>query len=317
LHCTQLNLLALLVLIAGSGAQCTQTTWQDMPEFAPAEPRVLVASPSKEQLIDAVNANSGRVHAYWTNSASISMAGFSTLAGSIAVQQPQRLRLRAGSRLMGPEIDLGSNEELFWLWMRASQPPALFFCRHEQYGTSEATRVIPVPPAWLIESLGLVRFDPHAAHAGPYQRADGSLALHSPLTTPAGQLLKLTVVDATQGWVREQHVLSPQGATLASAWARGHRRDPATGIALPTRVMIRMPPTQLAIQIDVGDFVINQPVGDARQMWIKPAYPGYPDVDLAQLQVPLLPPAAIQEGLNDAAPPMSQRWKTLFRRPRY
>jgi hypothetical protein len=225
--------------------------------------------------------------------------------------------LKAGKRLTGTELDLGSNHEIFWLWVRASEPPALFFCRHDQHGLSEASRVIPVPPSWLIEALGLFRFDPQANHEGPYRRADDNLEMRSTIGTPGGPLYKLTVLDAKQGWVLEQHVLSSQGAPLASVWARGHGKDEATGVALPTHVEIRMPPTRLAIHIDVGDVVINQPVGDPVQMWSKPVYPGFPDVDLAQLQVPLTPPTPVTEPPRETTPPLSQRWKSLFRRPKY
>ena len=43
-------------------------------------------------------------------------------------------RARCGCRrrtaLTGPEVDLGSNDELFWFWVRRNEPPAVYFARH-------------------------------------------------------------------------------------------------------------------------------------------------------------------------------------------
>jgi hypothetical protein len=305
------------VLFAASGAQCTQATWPGMPAFVPASTEALTDSPTRDQRIAAVDGNSGRIHSFWTNSATITIAGFPALAGSIAAEPPWRFRLKAGKRLTGTELDLGSNDDIFWVWVRSSDPPALFYCRHDQHGLSEASRMIPVPPGWLIEALGLFRFDPLARHEGPYRRPDGHVELRSSLVTPGGPLYKQTVLDAKQGWVLEQHMFNAQSVPLASVWARGHHKDEATGVALPSHVEIRMPPTRLAIQIDVGDVVINQPVGDPVHMWSKPAYPGYADVDLARLQAPLMPPLPVAEPSRETSPPLSQKWKSLFRRPKY
>ena len=78
---------------------------------------------------------------------------------------------RDGS-LSGAEVDLGSNDQLFWYWVRRDQPPAVYFCRHEQFAASRARQAIPIDPYWLIEALGVVGFRPGtAARKGPFLRA--------------------------------------------------------------------------------------------------------------------------------------------------
>jgi hypothetical protein len=253
-----------------------------------------------------VNSNRSRVHSYWTNNASITVPGLPALNASIAFERPRRFRLRAGTRLAGPEVDLGSNDELFWFWVRRSQDPALYFCRHDQYATGKAWQVMPIEPQWLIDALGLVQFDWQAWHSDPLRRPDGNFEIRSQWASPAGDMLKITVVDGTRGWVLEQHLFRREGAHLASAIARRHRYDAATGVSLPSRVEVQIPPAQLSLTIDVGDYLVNQPVGDPAQMWDKPSYPGSPEVDLARANPPKLLPAAPPEPAALVEPPVGR-----------
>ena len=51
---------------------------------------------------------------------------FPRLRASVAFQRPRRFRLRADTGLTGTELDLGSNDDLFWFWVRREQPPAMY-----------------------------------------------------------------------------------------------------------------------------------------------------------------------------------------------
>src|SRR4029079_9282364 len=81
-------------------------------------------------------------------------------------------RLRAKTQLLGPELDLGSNDELFWLWAARMPGSTVYFARHDQCASSGARQMLAVEPTWLIEALGLVEIDPASVIEGPY--ADGS-----------------------------------------------------------------------------------------------------------------------------------------------
>lgn len=277
-----LSLLSVCILFCASGAQCIRPKWSALPTFAPEPPRVLSEDPSARRVMDFVNQNTNRVRSYWTNNASISAPGMPSLRASIALERPLRFRLRAGTRLGGPEVDLGSNQQLFWFWLRRSEPAALYMCRHDQYARSAAWQVMPIPPQWFIEALGLPRFDPQATHLGPFRRADGSLEIRSHLSSPAGQLQRITVIEPRRALVLEQHLFLPDRRLLASAVASKHRYDAEVGVSLPQQVRIAIPALQVAFTIEVHDFVVNQPVGEPQHMWSKPVYPGSDEVDLAQ-----------------------------------
>ena len=261
-----------------------------------------------EQVIDVVNNNSARVQSYSTTDARIDIPGMLGLRGTIAIERPWRFRLRAGTGLTGPEVDLGSNDELFWVWVRRSQPPAVHFCRHDQFALGNARHVMPVEPQWLIDALGLVSFDPGAEHRGPFPRRDGNLEIRSTRSLasgtagPPGPRNKITVIDRHRGWVLEQHVYSATGELLAIATASEHRYDPEMGVSLPRRVAIQMPPANLSLTIDLGNFQINQLVGDPAQMWSKPTYAGYPEIDLSP-SLQYFPPPVPLQGRFQSLPP--------------
>ncbi len=264
-------------LLALSGASCPRT-WQ---RYTNPLPRVLPPSPTLEQVIDVVNRNSSQIRSFSTNHASLSGPGFPSLGASVAFERPRRFRLRAGTGLTGTEIDLGSNDELFWFWMRRNQPPAIYYCRHDQFATSQARLTTPFEPGWLIEALGVMEFDPALPHQGPQPLPDERLRIDAIRNTPEGPLTKITIIDSSQGWVLEQHLFDARQQLLASSVASGHRRDPLSGLIMPTAVSINCPPSKLAMRMELGNVEINRLSGDRASLWSMPSYPGAVPVNLA------------------------------------
>src|SRR5262245_64267718 len=79
-------------------------------------PIAFSALPSPIEAVSAVNANTQRVQSLQTQGATLSIPGAPSVNAEITIERPRRLRLRAKTQLTGPELDLGSNDELFWLW---------------------------------------------------------------------------------------------------------------------------------------------------------------------------------------------------------
>jgi hypothetical protein len=273
--------LFLLLLSAGllslSGASCPRT-WQ---RYINPPPRVLPLSPTLVQVIEVVNRNSSQIQSFSTNRAALSGPGYPSLSASVAFERPRRFRLRAGTGLTGPEVDLGSNDELFWFWMRRNQPPAIYYCRHDQFATSQARLTTPFEPGWLIEALGVMEFDPALPHQGPQPLPNERLRIDTIRNTPEGPLTKITIVDSSQGWVLEQHLFDARHQLLARSVADGHRQDPLSGLIMPTTVNLDLPPSKLSLRIDLGNVEINRLSGDRASLWSMPSYPGAAPVNLA------------------------------------
>jgi hypothetical protein len=258
-------------------------------------PRALPASASLDQIIDVVNDNSSRVASLSAPQATVTIPGFPSLNTNLAFQRPRSFRL-VGQKFMGPELDLGSNDELFWMWVRRAQPPALYFCRHEQFNSSAARQVLPVQPEWLIEALGIITFDRTAQIEGPTPVGSGRVEIRTRSFAPTGPISRIVIIDDTRGIVLENHIYDAQGVRLATAMLSKHQHDPATGVKLPRLVEIQLPPANMSFTLELGEVMINQLSAAPEQLFTKPVYSGYTEVDLAQPGglVPAGPPPAGQ-----------------------
>jgi hypothetical protein len=282
-------------LFALSGASCPHT----LQHYTNPLPRVLPPSPTLEQVIDVVNRNSSQIRSFSTNHAAVSGTGFPSLGASVAFERAKRFRLQAGTGVTGTEFDLGSNDELFWFWLRRSQPPALYYCRHDQFPSSPASQTTPFEPGWLIDALGVMEFDPALPHQGPIALPNDRLRIDTIRNTPQGPEATVTIIDGSQGWVLEQHKFDANKRLIARSIASDHRRDPLTGLVMPKVVSITCPPAQLDMRIDLGNVEINRLAADPAALWSMPNYPGSPLVNLADPNS--MPPAA-----SSARRPMPQ-----------
>lgn len=279
-----------LALFAGSGASCQRpTSFSPFAPAGPAAPQVLAPGASRDQIVAAVNQNSARIQSITATGASITIPdtmNLPILTANIAAERPGRVRITAGTALTGQEMDVGSNDQQFWMWVRRNEPPAVYFCRHEQFAGSAIRDMMPIEPAWLLAALGMVDVDPASVYDGPLPRGDGTVEIRSWLPSASGNLSRVTVIDATRAFVVEQHVYDPTGQTLlASAVAESHAYYPTEQVSLPQRVSLRLPTSGLAMKIDLGRVEINRLAGDPSQLWSMPTFPGYPLHDLGNAPV--------------------------------
>jgi hypothetical protein len=289
---TRLGLLLAAGLLVLSGSSCHWLMPQQDDVFGgPALP----PSPTLEQIAAAVNNNSGQIRCFAANQATLSGQGFPSLRTTVQFERPGRLRLVAGTALMGPEIDLGSNEEMFWIWIRRNQPPALYYCRHDQYASSPARRTLGVDPDWLIEAAGVTEINPNLPHQGPTPVSAGRYEIRLQIPAPDGPRTKILIIDGKRALVMEQHEFDAQGQLIARAINRSHRRDPRTGLVMPRVVEIQVPRMGLSMRLDLGNVEINGPSAETAAWWTMPRYEGWPSVDLCDPSLQFAPAGPPQD----------------------
>jgi hypothetical protein len=273
-------ILALATVVAQSGCAWLRGwyTVQDPP------PQALPRGAGLEQVISAVNQNNSQIWGLFSNSATIKGPGYPTLRAHIAYQRPRNFRLKADG--FGPEVDLGSNDQLFWFWIKRSQPPGVFYCRHDQFPASQARRMIPVDPSWLIEALGTVELDRRLPFQGPYPDMGNRIQIRTVLETPEGPNVKVIIVDAVSAWVMEQRIVGADGRLRARSVVENYRRDPRTHLYVPTAVQVECPDAAFSMRIDLGDVQVNQLQGNPAELWSKPEVPGTQSVDLGNPNPP-------------------------------
>ncbi|MBB73997.1 MAG: hypothetical protein CMJ75_05725 [Planctomycetaceae bacterium] len=279
------------VLLSGSSG-CSSLGWFASRE--PQAPVVLGANPGTQDVVAAVNSNSRLIRQLQTTSASLSVPGFPGLAADLALERPQRLRIRARAPIGSqPQLDLGSNQDHFWFWVNQNptglapgRSSPVYVARHQEFRRSAAPGVLPLEPRWIIEMLGVTTLDPAAGYqfsAGPEQ-----LILRSQIASPGTPLTRQVVVHPQFGWVVQQQFDDATG-TLAIANLSQFRYYPDMGVSLPRRLQIQLLPgrqEEVAFQIDVGDYMINQLIGAPSRLWQMPRLEGVPRIDLAAFQAP-------------------------------
>ena len=290
-----LYLLTLVTLFAAGGSSCP---WRRRELVDPA-PVVFQQPPSLADMIQAVNANTAPIRQLQAESATLTIHGVS-LRTNLAVERPQRLRLHAElTAFSGAELDLGSNDELFWMWVKRSPRPAVYYARHDQYLHSPARQLLPIEPRWLIDALGLLTLDPQGLHDGPHRRSPGTLELRTRYYTPQGEQVRITILDDTRGWILEQHIYDERNQLIASVRSSQHRYYAEDKVSLPHHLDVQVPTAGLAFELDVAKYSINRLLGEAAQLWSLPQLGDYPLVNLASPEAQ----AALQPFSPPATPP--------------
>jgi hypothetical protein len=256
-----------------------------LPRGAYVQPAPLAfqQTPDLPAVIQAVNANSRRVAQLRADQARLTIDGaISGLQARLDFDRPHRFRLLAETGLTGRELDLGSNDNVYWMWAKRLQPPTVFYGHHDQFFRGAAQHVLPVPPHWLVEALGIVHLDPAHEHEGPIAAGDGRWQLRTRFPTPRGPLTRIMEIDARYAWVLQQQLFDANGQPLASVVASGFRYDPAHAVSLPDVIRVDFPPAELSFSLETEGYVVNQPLPDteAQARWTLPELTGHQYVDI-------------------------------------
>ena len=151
----------------------------------PTNPGAPVTRQPSSALIQLIKTLNARAQAIQQLNApvTVKIPGAPKIKGSLQVEFPKRMRLKAG--VLGVSemgVDAGSNEQQFWVWSKMSlpgSPAALYFANHDQYQNSQARSQIPLEPEQIINALGLVTLDPNGRHYGPFPEGKRHVRLYT------------------------------------------------------------------------------------------------------------------------------------------
>lgn len=257
------------MLILSTAGGCRWNEWFRRHASEPP-PILFSALPTREEAVAAVNANSGRIQSLQTRGATVSVPGAPAIGAEIALEKPMNFRFRAGTSLLGPELDMGSNPMLFWFWAARAPEPDVYFARHDLFATSRARQMLPIEPTWLIQALGVVEIDPATILEGPTIAGDDRVAIKTTLEASAGRFTRLVHLHGKHGWVLEQHLFDERGQLVASARSSEHEYYHLDGVSLPKRIEVQVPQGQMRFQLDVAQWQINQPPAEGHSLYELP-----------------------------------------------
>jgi len=281
------RIIALLLLACQSGSLCgciwLRNHFGPRDPFAATAPCILPPNSKAETVVDHLNANTAKIPSWRSDSVSIrgkrSADMGMAINAQLAIEAPRNFRLVAKSPLT-EEVDLGSNSDQFWYWIRQAEQKHVFVAYHDEESV-EARRIpIPFDPDWIMEAFGVKPIDASQVTVEPGPPNSNTLRLISYRMSPSGeQVRKETLVDACRGVVREHILYDAQGRLIATAKLSGHVRDRNTQAVIPTRVDLDWPKANFGLAMSLGNIEIN-PQTLPTSLWKVPEKKGYPVYDL-------------------------------------
>jgi outer membrane lipoprotein-sorting protein len=245
----------------------------------------LPKNPSVDEIVAHINANVNKVEGYRASSLKI-RANNLPLGGNLVVERDHRLRLEVTS-LAGKEVDLGSNDEVFWIWAKRNQPAGVYYAAHDDMDVARQNLPIPFEPEWLMEALGVVPLSTENVHMEG-EAQNGAIRLVSHHELSSGQTVrKVVVVNSCTGCVMEHSTYDAQGQPLVRVLLQDYRPDPTTGAMLARHVKLDWPQADMSLAMSLGHVEVNPPPMPAA-VWEMPQVPGCPLVNLGD---PRLSPA--------------------------
>lgn len=270
----------LVVSCATTGCNWLNPFTRRAPKALP--PVVLENNANKDALLQVIAANGQRVQSLQTQSATVQVPGAPAINANFAFEKPMKLRFRAGS-FLGQEVDLGSNQEQFWFWVRQMPNPSLFYARHDQFAASSMRQNLPIEPHWIPESLGLIDINAASAIEGPIPVDAQLVELRLKETGAIGPYTRVLRVHRQYGVIQEQYIMDSQNQMIVAARASDYQHYAAEGVSLPRKIELKIPQAQMQLTMNIPSYVLNQPTGDNGMMFQLPKeeLANYPAVDLA------------------------------------
>ena len=202
-----------------------------------------------------------------------------TLRGRLAAAQPRYFHLTAQGGLAGGKVDLGSNDERFWIYLDApGNKPLYVFATHADFaaGKVQLPGNIPFEPDWVLQALGLANYPTTA----PYEavRVDERARTYTltwTTTTPSGQSVRKEIVFAvdtavgSRPQVLRHTIRTPNGKIICFAEIKSAHTfptgsvDPQSGhphiVQCPHHVLLRWEEQKVEIDLRLEEARINQP----------------------------------------------------------
>jgi hypothetical protein len=267
-----------LLLLTG----CPMFQKKSNPDYrAPA----VSAAPTAGELVAVLNDNAHKIQSVGVRYLDIDCAQGAQsvgLRGWMYCQKPRSFRMTA--ELAGnTEVDIGSNDQEFWYWIRRNEPPYLFHCSHDEFAKGRVNLQVPFQPEWIMEALGMAEYDP----TKPYQvvAAKNSIELIEPAVLPQGQHVnKITVFTRGQNGVQVTgHALrDAQNKEICTATIVRSQQDAATGASVPKVVELKWEAEHLRMKLQMQNATVNGMEGQRnRDIYARPNNKEIQPYDLA------------------------------------
>jgi hypothetical protein len=206
--------------------------------------------------------------------------------GVLVCEKPRNFRMRA-SVLGSQQIDIGSNNDDLWFWIKQAGPYQ-YVCSHDNLASGKARLPFPFDPSMVLSALGMAEYDTTAKY--DLRTYDNSHELSWDTTSADGRQVRRTVafhrkpLPATSDKAQVfGHVVKDLKTDKVICQARVEKvfRD-RSGAVVPSVVTIVYPAEKATIRLMLGSIEVNTlSRTDSTSMFARQAIPGTQVIDLA------------------------------------
>lgn len=208
------------------------------------------------------------------------------VSAMMACRKDKDFRLR-GKVLGMDEVDLGSNEEKFWFWVKRANPPHLYHCTHKDLASGKVNVPFPFQADMVLIALGMAEYDPKAKY--DLKENPRTLELTSEVTSPKGERVMRTVVfSRTVARSPEPQVIghilkTPDGKVICEARVEKVYTDRDTGASVPSKLKLSWPGQEMSVGMQLWDVKVNRTTKeDAARLFTMTSIPGVETYDMAR-----------------------------------
>lgn len=180
------------------------------------------------------------------------------LPASIAVQAPRNFRLLVSHPLTGgQELDIGSNQDRFWIWSKES--PEVLTASHEDVGLAiqELQMPVHIHPDWLMEVFGVIPLQAEEFELKRPKVENGHVELVATRQSPLGEDVERVIrVNVLKGRISEHVLRLPGGKVLARARMEKYTQLPS-GPELPLLVSLEWPDARMQMVMEIRNPEVN------------------------------------------------------------
>ncbi len=288
--------LVLLVAAALFSGGC-KSLFSNMPE-RDREPKPTGEIPqrSAQDLVDYLNRQAAQVQSISYTDVSVQASengrDMPRLGDSyLYAAKPRNLRLVCGTIATSGEVDLGSNEREFWMYVKRMDGPNYFYCSHEEFARGAGKKFpIPFDTDWVMQALGMSGYAADGQYTVSINKQHRKYLLEQKTTTPNGQPVRRVIafnVDHDGGRkpiVMKHWIVDEKNAPLASAEILSAKAVNVNGsyVQVPTEVVLEWPQQKFRMKLVLDGEKVNEDLRDRQvALFNRPRIRGTNPIDLA------------------------------------
>jgi hypothetical protein len=315
------------LLLGGVVALGSGCAWLERFKPRPAVPTEKLEPRSAKDLVAFLNRQAGYLQTIRYDSVSLRAdlpgAGWvpRLSSGMLVCGKDRNFRLQAGLIVGGDQIDVGSNSQEMWMYVKQPEPTYLI-CSHADFPRVQNDLPVPFEPDWVLQAVGLATFPDRPDYRTELSEKNRAHYLTYEDRAANGQPLKKMIEfagdrgDGSTPLVRRHLVLTQSGdgqkwevqtiAEIKQVQTVSAGTDPTTGrpamVQVPTQLLLEWPKQKVTMELRLGDIKVNDGKTPTT-MFTRPATIGnVSPINLAEYRQPVPRGAAPR---SDLPPPLS------------